>query len=89
MLVVPKLLIHLMLNVFKEFTAMTLDIKDAFPMAEQPKEEGAFVELDGKIYRLIRCLPGQRTAVSQWFNLFADTAKALDSARTSCSPRFS
>ena len=76
MLVVPKLLIHLMLNVFKEFTAMTLDIKDAFLMAEQPKEERAFVELDGKIYRLIRCLPGQRTAASQWFNLCADTAKA-------------
>ena len=70
MLVVPKLLIHLLLNVFKEFTAMTLDIKDAFLMAEQPKEERAFVELDGKIYRLIRCLPGQRAAASQWFNLF-------------------
>ena len=77
MLVVPKLLIHLMLNVCKEFVAMTLDIKDAFLMAEQPKEERAFVDRDPKIYRLIRCLPGQRTAASQWFNMFANTAKAF------------
>ena len=38
MLVVPKLLIHLMLNVCKEFTAMTLDIKDAFLMAAKRRK---------------------------------------------------
>lgn len=57
---------------------MTLDIKDAFLMAEQPKEENAFVELEGKIYyRLVRCFPGQITAASQWFSLFAETAKEI------------
>ena len=75
MLVVPKMLIHLLLNVCREFTAMTLDIKDAFLMADQPKEEKAYVDVDGVIYRLVKCLPGQRTAASQWFHLFAKTAR--------------
>ena len=75
MLVIPKMLINLMLNVFKHFTAMTLDIKDAFLMAAQPEEEKAYVEVDDKVYRLIRCLPGQRTAASQWFQLFTGAAK--------------
>ena len=56
--VLPKMLIHLMINVFKHFRAMTLDIKDAFLMADQPAEERAFVELDGQFYRLIKCRPG-------------------------------
>ena len=51
MLVVPKMLIHLLLNV-------TLDIKDAFLMADQPKEEKAYVDVDGVIYRLVKCPPG-------------------------------
>ena len=54
---------------------MTLDIKDAFLMAAQPEEEKACVEVDDKVYRLIRCLPGQRTAASQWFQLFTGAAK--------------
>ena len=74
-MVLPKMLIHMMLNVHKEFSAMTLDVKDAFLMANQPEEERAFVEVEGKIYRLVRCLPGQRSAASQWFQLFASTAK--------------
>ena len=69
-MVLPK-----MLNVFKHFRAMTLDIKDAFLMADQPADERAFVELDGQIYKLIKCLPGQRTAASQWFQLFVGAAK--------------
>ena len=73
MMIVPRLLIHLMLNVYKSFMAMTLDVKDAFLMAMQPPAENAFVDLDGVIYKLDRCLPGQRTAASQWFNLFKDT----------------
>ena len=75
MLVVPKMLIHLLQNICREFTAMTLDIKDAFLMADQPKEEKAYVDVDGAIYRLVKCLPGQRTAASQRFQLFAKTAK--------------
>ena len=75
MLVVPKMLIHLLLNVCREFVAMTLDIKDAFLMADQPKEEKAYVDVDNVIYKLVKCLPGQRTAASQWFQLFAKAAR--------------
>ena len=71
MMMVPKLLIHLIVNVFTIFKAMALDIKDAFLMAPQPADEVAFVRVDGRIFRLLRCLPGQRTAASQWFQLFA------------------
>ena len=70
MMMVPKLLIHLIVNVFTNFKAMTLDIKDAFLMAPQPADEVAFVKVDGRIFRLLRCLPGQRTAASQWFQLY-------------------
>ena len=66
---------HLMLNVFKHVVAMTLDVKDAFLMAEQPAEERAFVVLDGQIYKFIKCLPGQRTAASEWFQLFVGASK--------------
>ena len=75
MLVVPKMLIHLLLNVCRDFVAMTLDIKDAFLMADQPKEEKAYVDVDNVIYKLVKCLPGQRTAASQWFQLFAKAAR--------------
>ena len=57
MMVIPKTLINLMLNVFKHFVAMTLDIKDAFLMAAQPEEEKAYVHVDGKIYKLNEQLP--------------------------------
>ena len=73
-MVLPKMLIHMMLNVYKEFSAVTLDVRDAFLMANQAEEERAFVEVEGKIYRLVRCLPGQRSAAS-WFQLFASTGK--------------
>ena len=49
------------------------DIKDAFLMAPQPTDEVAFVRVNDRIFRLLRCLPGQRTAASQWFQLFART----------------
>ena len=71
------MLAHLMLNVFKvfkHFVATTLDVKDAFLMAEQPAAEKAFVELDGQIYKHIKCLPGQCAAASQCFQLVAGTA---------------
>ena len=41
---------------------VTLDIKDAFLMAAQPTAENAYVQIDDRIYKLLRCLPGQRTA---------------------------
>ena len=50
---------------------MTLDVKDAFLMSPQPAEERAYVRVNGRIFKLLRCLPGQRTAASQWFQHFA------------------
>ena len=55
--------------------ATTLDIKDAFLMADQPCEERAYVKIEEKVFRLLRCLPGQRTAASQWFQLFSGACK--------------
>ena len=59
---VPKLLTHLIVNVFTNFKG----IKDAFLMAPQPADEVAFVRVDGRIFRLLRCLP-----LLPWFQLFA------------------
>ena len=77
MRVVPKMLIHLLLNICRKFVATTLHIKDAVLMADQPKEEKAYVDVDNVVFRLVKCLPGQRTAASQWFQLFARTAMEL------------
>ena len=76
-MIVPRLLMHLLVNVYSAFVAMTIDVKDAFLMAEQPEDEHAFVSLDDALYKLTRCLPGQRTAASQWFQLFLKTCKAF------------
>ena len=54
---------------------MTLDIKDAFLMSPQPKDERAYVKIGEKIYKLLTCLPGQRTAASQWFQMIANGCK--------------
>ena len=39
-MVLPKMLIHMMLNILKDFVAMTLGVKDAFLMASQPEDKG-------------------------------------------------
>ena len=62
MMMLPKMLTHYLLNVRSEFVVVTLDIKDAFLMAAQPTAENAYVQIDDRIYKLLRCLPGQRTA---------------------------
>ena len=72
---IPQMMIHLLLNVCANFVATTLDIKDAFLMADQPCEERAYVKIEEKVFRLLRCLPGQRTAASQWFQLFSGACK--------------
>ena len=75
LMIIPKMMIHVLLNVCAGFVAMTLDIKDAFLMADQPVEEKAFIKIDDKVFRLLRCLPGQRTAASQWFQMFSQACK--------------
>ena len=62
---IPKLLIHYLLNVRREFVVVTLDIKDAFLMEQQPVTEKAYAQVDNRIFKLLRCLSGQRTAASQ------------------------
>ena len=75
MTLVPRLMMFVMMNVMKDFQVMVLDVKDAFLMASQPEQEKAYIELDGELYKLIKCLPGQRTAASQWFSLFKDSSE--------------
>ena len=75
MTLVPRLMMFLMVNVMKTFQVMVLDVKDAFLMAMQPEQEKAYIDLDGELYKLIKCLPGQRTAASQWFNLFRSSSE--------------
>ena len=71
MMCLPKMLLHLTLNVYVGFSVMTLDVKGAFLMSPQPAKERAYVRVNGRIFKLLRCLPGQRTAASQWFQHFA------------------
>ena len=40
-----------------------MDIKDAFLMAWQPKDEASGITYKNAKYRLIRCLPGQSCSV--------------------------
>ena len=75
MMTLPKMLTHYVLNVRREFVVVTLDIKDAVLMAAQPATENAYVQIDDRVYKLLRCLPGQRTAAPQWFNLFASARR--------------
>ena len=74
MMTLPKMLIHYLLNVRSEFVVVTLDIKDAFLMAAQPATVKAYIQIEDRIYKLLRCLPGQRTAASQ-FGLFASARR--------------
>ena len=67
------MLIQLVMNVYTHFAAMTLDVKEAFLMSPQPVEENAYAQVDGRIFKLLLRLPGQRTAAFQWFQLFAGT----------------
>lgn len=90
MRVVPKMLIHLLLNVCREFVAMTLDIKDACLMADQPKEEKAYVNVDNVIYKLnklVKCLPGQRNAPNG-FSCLQGQRESLGLSKMSCNPPY-
>ena len=44
-------------------------------MVPQPEEERASVTYKGKRYKLVRCLPGQRTAANRWYIHFRDAAR--------------
>ena len=44
-------------------------------MAAQPATEKAYIQIEENIHKLLRRLPGQRTAASQWFGLFASACR--------------
>ena len=54
LMIIPKMMIHLLLNVCAGFVAMTLDIKDAFLMADQPCEERSRIKIEEKVFRQLR-----------------------------------
>ena len=68
-----RLMIHLAINA--EMSMWTVDVKDAFLMVPQPSDENAYVTRGGKVFKLGRVLPGQRTAASQWFKEFKTKAE--------------
>ena len=68
-----RLMIHLAINT--GMSMWTVDVKDAFLMVPQPSDENAYVTRGGKVFKLGRVLPGQRTAASQWFKEFKTKAE--------------
>ena len=50
-----------------EFEVATADVKD------EPEDEKVAIMCGGKSYKLLRCLPGQRTAANRWYVLFRDS----------------
>ena len=65
-----RLMIHRAISA--EMSMWTVDVKDAFLMVPQPSDENAY---GGKVFKLGRVLPGQRTAASQWFKEFKAKAE--------------
>ena len=55
LMIIPKMMIHLWINCFSNYTGMTLDIKGAFLMSPQPKDERAYVRIGEKVYKCTNC----------------------------------
>lgn len=70
---IPKMLIHYLLNLRKEFMAVTLYIK--MPSSWQHNPPQRMQQVDSRIFKFLRRLPRQRTAASQWFQLLAATCR--------------
>ena len=68
--IIPRLFAHMMLNVHVTRLITMVDVKDAFMMAEQPSDEKNAIRFKDKLFGLIRCLPGQRTAAKCWYDVF-------------------
>ena len=62
-----RMLLHLAACCPQYYGVQVIDVKDAFLMVPQPEEERASVTYKGKRYKLVRCLPGQRTAANRWY----------------------
>ena len=81
--VVCKMMLqHAIMNPKRIMDVYTVDLKDAFLTVKQPPEEKAYVTQGGKLFRLGRVLPGQRTAASRWYICFR--AKAEDYGLSIC-----
>ena len=69
-----RLMLHRAIN-DDDLGIWTVGVKDAFHMVPQPSDEKAYVSMNGRLFRLDRVLPGQRTAASQWFKEFKAKAE--------------
>ena len=75
LMAIPRMLLHLAACCPEHYGVQVIDVKDAFLMVPQPEEEKASVTYRGKRYKLVRCLPGQRTAANRWYIHFRDAAR--------------
>ena len=75
--VVPRLFAFSLMQMKGAWQMMVADVKDAFLMSKQPEGEKNAIKYRDRFYRLERCLPGQRAAAEQLFELFNSTARAL------------
>ena len=75
LMAIPRMLLHLAACCPEHYGVQVIDVKDAFLMAPQPEDERASVTYRGKRYKLVRCLPGQRTAANIHFR---DAAREFD-----------
>ncbi|CAJ1425927.1 unnamed protein product, partial [Effrenium voratum] len=75
LMAIALMLLHLAACCPQYYGVQVIDVKDAFLMVSQPEEERASVTYKGKRYKLVRCLPGQRTAANRWYIRFRDAAR--------------
>ncbi|CAJ1424319.1 unnamed protein product, partial [Effrenium voratum] len=75
LMAIPRMLLHLAACCPEHYGVQVIDVKDAFLMVPQPEDERASVTYRGKRYKLVRCLPGQRTAANRWYIHFRDAAR--------------
>ena len=83
---VPRLMLQIILTLKPDWEVRVMDIKDAFLMAWQPEEEANGIIYKDVKYRLVRCLPGQRTAARQWYLLFRQVTESYGGQADSMQP---
>ena len=84
--VIPRLFVFILLNVHPDWQIRVMDVKDAFLMAFQPEGERNAIEYRGRFFRLDRCLPGQRTAAKQWYELLKGVTLSLGGQADAAQP---
>ena len=75
--IAPRLFAYILMQMQGAWQLTIADVKDAFLMSQQPAGEKNTIRYRDKFSKLERCLPGQRTAAKQRFDLFHSTVKGL------------